>query len=97
MSPLVGSLVGAGDVGSPGRGSSAFAGGGVPSSGRKQAESAAAKTQGHAHGCHPASKVSPYGEAYQERTDITAAEIFPSCVSHRGCFPNGERVTQRYD
>lgn len=35
-----------------GAGKSAFAGGGVPSSGRKQAESV--KIQGQAHGSHPA-------------------------------------------
>lgn len=37
-----------------GAGKSAFAGGGVPSSGRKQAESEAVKIQGQAHGSHPA-------------------------------------------
>lgn len=71
-----------------GAGKSAFAGGGVPSSGRKQG----CKNPGPGTRVSP-SKVSPYGEAYQERADIIAAEILPSCVSHQGCFQNGGRVT----
>lgn len=43
------------------------------------------------------SPVPPYAEAYQERADITAAEILPSCASHRGCFQNRGRGTQRCD
>lgn len=74
-------------------GQSAFARGGVPSSGRKHAEPGAAQTRAPL----APSPVAPCAEAYQERADITAAEILPSCASHKGCFQNRGRGTQRCD
>lgn len=94
MSCLVRRSVSAGDVlqfQAPG--AVPLQGGGLPSSGRKQTESEAVKIQGQAHGSHPAKCHLTEDSAYQERADIIAAKILPSCVSHGGCFQNGGRVT----